>query len=84
MVEIPSALTDYMDGLRTRDIARIGGTFADDLKFVTPVRSMDKTETLAFLTALYGGFPDWHYDNDPPDSLGDGAWRVKWRQRGHA
>ncbi len=82
MTEIPSALTDYMDGLRSHDVAKIGRTFSDGLKFVTPARSMAKAETLAFLTALYRGFPDWHYDNDPPDSLGDGAWRVKWRQGG--
>ncbi len=82
MIEIPSALTDYMEGLRTHDIAKIGGTFSDDLKFVTPVRSMNKAQTLDFLTALYSGFSDWHYDNDPPESQGEGRWRVKWRQGG--
>ena len=43
---------------------------------------MDADETLRFLGALYAGFPDWHYDNDPPVLVGDGRWGVKWRQGG--
>jgi hypothetical protein len=82
MTDIPHALNEYMEGLRTHDIARLAGSFAEDVKFVTPVRSMDKARTLEFLTALYEGFPDWHYDNDPPEHLGDDQWRVKWRQGG--
>jgi hypothetical protein len=82
MTDIPSALSEYMEGLRGHDIARIGASFSDDVKFVTPVRSMGKAQTLGFLTALYSGFPDWHYDNDPPENLEPGSWRVKWRQGG--
>ncbi len=80
--QAPASLLSYMEGLRTHDVARIASTFAADLRFVTPVRSMTATETLAFLTALYAGFPDWHYDNDPPRALPDGSWAVRWRQGG--
>ena len=82
MTDIPSALTEYMEGLRTHNIARIGASLSSVVKFVTPVRSMDKAEALGFLTALYAGFPDWHYDNDPPETLELSVWRVKWRQGG--
>ena len=37
---------------------------------------------MASLAALYAGFPDWRYDNDPPVLGGDGRWGVKWRQGG--
>jgi len=66
MGQAPTALLTYMDGLRHHDVDKIGSTFADNIHFVTPVRKMDKQQTLAFLEALYAGFPDWHYDNDPP------------------
>ena len=78
----PAVLLDYMDGLRTRDVARIGRTLADTVQFVTPARVMDKPQILAFLGALYAGFPDWHYDNDPPSPCPDGSWTVRWRQSG--
>jgi SnoaL-like domain len=78
----PAALLAYMEGLRTHDIGRIRSALADTLRFVTPVRAMDKAQTLAFLTALYVGFPDWHYDNDPPRPSPDGTWAVRWRQGG--
>ncbi len=82
MTDIPHALHEYLEGLRTHDIPRIGASFADDVKFVTPVRSMNKAQTLEFLTALYEGFPNWHYDNDPPEMTEPGVWRVNWRQGG--
>ena len=80
--EPPAALLLYMDGLRKHDIEIIGRSLADTLRFVTPVRWMDKAQTLAFLTALYAGFPDWHYDNDPPELQADASWGVRWRQGG--
>ena len=43
---------------------------------------MGTDEILAFLAALYRGFPDWSYDHDPPVLTGDGAIGVKWRQGG--
>jgi hypothetical protein len=78
----PTPLLVYMDGLRAHDIAKIASSFTADLRFVTPVRSMDRAQTLLFLGALYAGFPDWHYDNDPPEPMPDGRWGVKWRQGG--
>lgn len=71
-----------MEGLRRHDIAKIANSFAPDLRFVTPVRTMDSAQTLAFLRALYSGFSDWHYDNDPPRLMPDGSWGVLWRQGG--
>lgn len=78
----PLALLAYMEGLRTHDIGCIGDALADTVRFVTPVRSMDKAQTLAFLAALYAGFPDWSYENDPPVLHADGSWAVRWRQGG--
>jgi hypothetical protein len=78
----PAALLVYMEGLRTHDIGLISRALADTLRFVTPVRTMDKAQTLAFLTALYAGFPDWRYDSDPPRLLADESWAVRWRQGG--
>lgn len=82
MKTIPGCLLTYMDGLREHDVDKIASALADDVRFVTPVRSMDKQQTLAFLAALYAGFPDWHYDNDPPEHQGGDRWAVKWRQGG--
>jgi len=73
----PSGLLTYMEGLRRHDIAMIGSTFAPELRFVTPVRSMDTVQTLAFLSALYTGFPDWHYDNDPPEPWRQGGTHIQ-------
>jgi len=82
LTDPPAALLAYMEGLRTHDIARIGAAMADAVRFVTPVRTMQKPEILNFLAALYAAFPDWHYDNDPPASCPDGSWAVRWRQGG--
>ena len=82
MTPPPAPLLLYMDGLRTHDVDKIGRSFAPGIRFVTPVRSMDRGQTLAFLAALYAGFPNWHYDNDPPVLRPDGAWGVNWRQGG--
>jgi hypothetical protein len=80
--DLPSALTRYMDGLKTHDVALIASTFADDIKFVTPVKTMAKPEIVAFLSALYRGFPDWHYDHRPVETRADGSYAVWWRQGG--
>lgn len=82
MTPPPAPLLLYMDGLRTHDIGKIGQSFAPGIRFVTPVRSMGRQQTLEFLTALYDGFPDWRYDNDPPVLRPNGFWGVKWRQGG--
>jgi hypothetical protein len=79
---IPPVIGCYIEGLRTHDVDRIAGTVADDLAFVTPARTMSKPQFLAFLRALYAGFPDWRYDHDPPRLLADDAIAVRWRQGG--
>jgi hypothetical protein len=79
---LPLQLQLYMNGLRTHDLGKIGNTFSDDIKFVTPTKMMTRTEILEFLTALYRGFPDWSYDNDSPLLCEDGRFGVKWRQGG--
>ena len=82
MPEVPPALELYMAGLRSHDIGRIGDSFADDIRFVTPARTMERDDILAFLRALYTAFPDWRYENDPPVFRDDGMIGVKWRQVG--
>lgn len=79
---LPQSLKNYMRGLSTHDVALIGSTFAPEIRFVTPAKTMVKEEILAFLTALYRGFPDWHYDHDPPVWQEDGSIGVRWRQGG--
>ena len=80
--EIPTPLALYMDGLRNHDLGKIEVSFARDIRFVTPARTMECSEILSFLSALYRGFPDWTYDNDPPVLTEEGAIGVKWRQGG--
>lgn len=82
MAAIPRAILDYVDGLKRHDVGAIGATVADDLQFVTTRKTMSKAEFLAFLTALYTGFPDWHYDHDPIETRADGTIAIRWRQGG--
>ncbi|MDA1067488.1 MAG: ester cyclase [Verrucomicrobia bacterium] len=79
---IPQVLLDYMEGLRTHDVDLIASTLAEDVRFVTPAKTMGKAEILEFLTALYRGFPDWSYDHDGLKQLTDGGFAVRWRQGG--
>ena len=79
---IPSALGAYIQGLKTHDVDLIGSSFAEEIAFVTPVKTMHRAEIMAFLTALYSGFPDWAYDHDPPEDRGGDSWAVLWRQGG--
>ena len=78
----PAVLERYIAGLKAHDVDLIATTVADDLAFVTPVRMMTKSQFLAFLKALYTGFPDWRYDHDPPEPRADGSWSIRWRQGG--
>lgn len=80
--EIPEALLTYMEGLKTHNLALIGSTFDEDIRFVTPVKTMRCEQILDFLSALYRGFPDWTYDHDEPIVTSDGRLGVKWRQGG--
>jgi hypothetical protein len=82
LTKIPDALELYMDGLKSHDIEKIGASFAPQIQFVTPAKTMGYDEILAFLSALYRGFLDWSYQHDPPVQREDGAIGVKWRQGG--
>ena len=72
---IPPVLSIYMEGLKAHDVDGIGETVSDDLDFVTPAKTLTKDQFLQMLRALYAAFPDWHYENDPPE-LQDGAVAV--------
>lgn len=79
---IPQVLHLYMEGLRSHNIERIRSTFSDEIRFVTPFKTMGKVEIIEFLSALYRGFPDWSYQNEGPIDCGKGKYAVKWRQGG--
>ena len=76
------ALAAYVAGLKAHDVAAIGASLAEEVRFVTPVNTMKKSSILEFLAALYAGFPDWHYDHDEPIRLGEGSYSILWRQSG--
>ena len=76
------ALEAYVAGLKAHDVAAIGASLADEVRFVTPVKTMDKTSILEFLAALYAGFSDWSYDHDEPVRRDDGSYSILWRQGG--
>jgi predicted ester cyclase len=71
----------YIDALKAHDVAKVATTVADDVSFSTS-RKLDKRQFLAFLTALYAAFPDWHYEHDAPEVRGDGSIAIRWRQGG--
>ncbi len=71
-----------MEGLKSHDIQKIAETAAEDLKFISATRILDKQQTLKMLTALYTGFPDWNYDYDVIEDRGQGNYAIKWRQGG--
>lgn len=79
---IPPVLLTYVEGLRTHDIRKIAGTMADDLKFISATRILDKEPALTMLTALYAGFPDWNYKYRKIEDRGQGNYAIKWRQGG--
>jgi hypothetical protein len=70
-----------MDGLKSHDVRKIAGTVSEDLAFVSPGRTLSKTQFLDMLQALYTAFPDWNYDHDPPE-VSKEVIAIKWRQRG--
>ena len=76
------ALASYVEGLKSHDIAIIGESLSENVKFVTSVKIMTKPAILEFLTALYAGFPDWNYDHDDPVRENDGSYYILWRQGG--
>jgi predicted ester cyclase len=81
MAAIPPVIATYIEGLKTHDVDRIAQTVSDELEFVTPTKTLTKNQFLQMLRALYGGFPDWHYDHDPSELCGDTVV-VQWRQSG--
>ncbi len=81
MPVIPPVVWTYIDGLKKHDVAGIAETVSEDLAFVTLNKTLTKDQFLQMLRALYAGFPDWHYDHDPPE-LRDETIAVKWRQGG--
>jgi hypothetical protein len=76
------ALAAYVAGLKAHDVAAIGASLAEEVRFVTPVKTMEKTSILEFLAALYAGFPDWSYDHDEPVRRDEGSYSILWRQGG--
>lgn len=78
---IPAVFLEYVAGLKAHDVQRIAATFSEDLEVISNGRRLTKQQFLPFLGALYAGFPDWHYDHDPPEWHGD-LIAVKWRQGG--
>jgi len=79
---VPPALATYIAGLKAHDVEMIGASLAEEIQFVTPVKTMDKPAILEFLAALYRGFPDWRYDHDDPIQREDGSFAVLWRMGG--
>jgi len=76
------ALAAYVAGLKAHDVAAIGISLAEEVRFVTAVKTMAKPAILEFLAALYAGFPDWSYDHDEPVRRDEGSYSILWRQRG--
>jgi len=56
-----------MEGLKKHDVDGIAAIVSDDLAFVTHTKTLSQEQFLQMLQALYAGFPDWHYDHDPPE-----------------
>ena len=50
--DIPAAILDYIEGLKSHDIGRIAASFAEDLCFVSATRMLDKVQFLKMLAAL--------------------------------
>lgn len=82
MNDLPAVMRTYIEGLKTHDVAKIATTVADHLAFIGAGRILNKMEFLAFLTAIYIAFPDWHYEHDEPEFRDDGSVAIRWRQGG--
>lgn len=81
MSAAPEVLSRYMEGLKSHDVPAILATVAEDLRFESMGRVLDRKAFGEMLTALYKAFPDWTYDHDAPVGRDDG-WDVLWRQGG--
>ena len=78
---IPEVFLRYIEGLKTHDVEKIAGTVSDDLQFISATRTLGKPDFVRMISALYTGFPDWHYDHDPIEWHGE-QLAMKWRQGG--
>jgi predicted ester cyclase len=81
MIDLPAALQDYIEGLKAHDVARIADVVSPQLSFVGATQILRKDAFLQMLESLYAGFPDWHYDHDPPETMGE-VIAIRWRQGG--
>jgi predicted ester cyclase len=81
MTDIPLVLRSYIKGLKTHDVAEVASAVSEDLAFVSPGRTLNKSQFLQMLHALYAAFPDWHYEHSPPEAR-DGFIAIKWCQWG--
>jgi predicted ester cyclase len=81
MSHLPPVLRTYIDGLRTHDVDKVASAVSDDLAFISSGRTLNKSEFLDMLRALYLAFPDWSYDHSDPELRGD-VIAIKWRQAG--
>ena len=79
---IPRVLSEYVVGLASHDINKVAATVSDDLLFISATRILGKLQFLDMLSALYTGFPDWHYEYDEIEDRGLGNYAIKWRQGG--
>ena len=80
-MKIPAVIRAYVAALKAHDVEAVAATVSDDVAFVAAQRTLDKSEFLEMLRALYTGFPDWSYDHDPPEWRDD-TIAIRWRQGG--
>jgi predicted ester cyclase len=81
MTDFPPVLRTYVDGLKTHNVQMVASAVSEDLAFVSRARTLNKSQFLDMLEALYAAFPDWHYDHAPPE-IREGGYAIKWQQGG--
>ena len=81
MSNVPAVVWDYIEGLKTHDVDKVASTVSEDLAFISAGRTLDKSQFLDMLKALYTAFPDWRYEHSAPE-LREGVIAIKWRQGG--
>ena len=82
MNQLPPVLLTYINGLESRDVAKIANALAEEIEVVLANGTLSKRAFLAYLTALYAAFPDWRYQHDEPTTLQDGSISIRWTQDG--
>jgi predicted ester cyclase len=81
MTDVPAVVWEYIDGLKTHDVDRVASTVSEDLAFISAGRTLDKSQFLDMLRALYAAFPDWRYEHFDPE-VKEGVIAIRWRQGG--